>query len=68
MILLEHTDYMKTELNQTIVKSQGVIYEASFQHKLHRLLSNKTYNYSIICKRKEELGNEAKLITLNNKS
>ena len=33
-VLGEQTD-MKTELYQTKVKSKGVIYRASFQHRLH---------------------------------
>ena len=33
-VLGEQTD-MKTELYQTNVKSQGFIYRASFQHRLH---------------------------------
>ena len=33
-VLGEQTD-MKTELYQTKVKSQGFIYRASFQHRLH---------------------------------
>ena len=64
---------MKTELYKTNIKIQGFIYEGSFQHNLHWLIHIvKTKSViklnSIICTRPEELGNEAKLIMLNNKT